>query len=99
MKIKDLTQIWIVGSNYAILNLPFVTYSVQPHWRNSFESNTANHRFMASFKSSIMVNETFENEYKCAEDARKGCEKHLSELLGYLFEKLENVVDFGLVTS
>jgi hypothetical protein len=54
---------------------------------------------MASFKSSIMVNQTFENEYKCAEDARKGWEKHLTELLGYLFMKLENVVDFRLVTA
>jgi hypothetical protein len=54
---------------------------------------------MASFKSSIMVNQTFENEYKSAEDARKGCEKHLSKLLEYLFTKLENVVNFGLVTA
>ncbi|MCP9761512.1 hypothetical protein [Lacihabitans soyangensis] len=96
MKIKDLTQVWIIGNDYVILNLPIVTYSVQPHWRNNFEPNNANHRYIASFKSSIILNQTFENEYKCEEDARKGCEKHLTNLLEYLFTQLNKVVEIKI---
>ena len=93
MKLKDLKDVWHVGSNYAILSLPFVSYSVQPHWRNRFELDPTRHRFMASFKSYIAVNQTFENEYLNMEDAINGCEMHLQKLLDYLFLKLDKVVE------
>jgi len=94
MKLKDLKEVWHVGSNYAILSLPFVSYSVQPHWKNRLEPNKLNHRFMASYKSSIAVNQTFENEFLSMEDTIKGCEMHLQKLLDYLFLKLDKVVEF-----
>lgn len=98
MKIKDLTEIWHVGSNYAILSLPIVTYSVQPHWKNNFEPNKTNHRFMASYKSTMAVNQTFEYEYTSQEAAILGCEEHLQKLLEYLFIRLDKVIDYGTET-
>jgi hypothetical protein len=95
MKLKDLKEEWHVGSNYAILSLPFVTYSVQPHWRNRFESVHAKHRYTISYKSSIVVNYTFEEEYISIEAGRKSCEQHLQKLLNYLFLKLERIVDYS----
>ncbi|MCP9762969.1 hypothetical protein [Lacihabitans soyangensis] len=96
MKLKDLKDVWHVGSNYAILSLPFVSYSVQPHWMNRFETDPTRHRFMASFKSYIAVNQTFETEFATTELAIKGCEEHLQKLLAYVFIKLEDIVDFGV---
>lgn len=93
MKLKDLKDVWHVGSNYAILSLPFVSYSVQPHWRNRFELDPTRHRFMASFKSYIAVNQTFDNEFFSTEEAMRGCELHLQNLLDYLFLKLDKVVE------
>jgi len=93
MKLKDLKDVWHVGSNYAILSLPFVSYSVQPHWRNRFELDPTRHRYMASFKSYIAVNQTFEDEFLSMEEARRGSEMHLQKLLDYLFLKLDKVVE------
>ena len=94
MKLKDLKDVWYVGSNYAILSLPFVSYSVQPHWKNRFELDPTRHRFIASFKSYIAVNHTFDTEFTSTQLAIQGCEDHLQKLLGYVFLKLENIVDF-----
>ncbi|MCA0366387.1 MAG: hypothetical protein LCH67_20295 [Bacteroidetes bacterium] len=93
---KDLSKIWIIGSNYAILSLPIITYSVQPHWRNKIRANEVEHRFTASFKSTVEIFQSFECEYKTMEEAKKGCEHHLQKLMDYLFLKLENVVEFRL---
>ena len=80
MKLKDLKDVWHVGCNYAILSLPFVSYSVQPHWRNRFELDPTRHKYMASFKSYIAVNQTFETEFLSKEEAVRECELHLQIL-------------------
>ena len=95
MKLKDLKDIWHVGSNYAILSLPFVSYSVQPHWRNKYESSVLKHRYVISYKSSIVINQSFEEEYDTIAAGMKGCEKHLQKLMDYLFMKLESVVEIN----
>ena len=95
MKLKDLKEIWHVGSNYAILSLPFVSYSVQPHWRNKYESSVLKHRYVISYKSSIVINQSFEEEYDTIAAGMKGCEKHLQKLMDYLFMKLESVVEIN----
>jgi hypothetical protein len=92
MILKDLKEEWHVGSNYAILSLPIVTYSVQPHWRNNFETIESRLRYVVSYKSNIALSQSIEEEYESIEDAKKGCEKHLQRLLEYLFLKLDKIV-------
>ena len=93
MKLKDLKDVWHVGSNYAILSLPFASYSVQPHWRSRLEQDAKRHKFVASFKSYIAINQTFETEYSTIDDAKRDCELHLQKLIDYLFFKLDKVVE------
>ncbi|MCP9766824.1 hypothetical protein EGI22_02815 [Lacihabitans sp. LS3-19] len=95
MKLKDLNTIWHVGSNYAILSLPVVCYSVQPHWRNGLELDTTRHRFQVSFNTSVVFNESIEEEFFTIEDGQKACEKHLNKLLEHILSRLEKVVDFN----
>lgn len=94
MKLKDLNTIWHVGSNYAILNLPIVCYSVQPHWKNSLELDFSKHRFQVSFNTSVVFNESIEEEFLTIEEGQKACEKHLNKLLEHILFRLEKVVDF-----
>ena len=96
MKMKDLSLIWMEGNNYAILSLPFITYSIQPNWNNKNNQNNFEKPFIASFKSSISMFQSFDCEYKTTSEAKKGCEIHLKKLLEFLFQRLDTIVDFGV---
>lgn len=98
MKLKELKNIWTIGSNYAILSLPIVSYAVQPHWRNRYikdKSDTLT--YTASMKAAIAIPITLEEEFSSIEDAQKACENHLEKLLRYLFLKLDTVVDLQTI--
>ena len=95
MKLKNLNTIWHIGRNYAILSLPIVCYSVQPHWRNSLESDFSKHRFQVSFNTSVVFNDAIDEEFFTIEEGQKACEKHLNKLLEHILFRLENVVDFA----
>ena len=73
---KDLSLIWMEGNNYAILSLPFITYSIQPNWNIKNNQNNSEKPFIASFKSSISMFQSFDCEYKTTSEAKKGCEIH-----------------------
>lgn len=94
MKMKDLSPIWVEGNNYAILSLPFITYSIQPNCNKKNNLSNTEKPFIASFKSSINMFQSFDCEYKTTSEAKKGCEIHLKKLLEFLFRKLDRIVDF-----
>jgi hypothetical protein len=92
MKIKELNSVWHNGDNYALLNLPFVCYFVQPHWRYQTKGNRI--KTSISFKSFLMFTGINEEEFESMEEVKKACETHLKQFLEYLFTKLEPVVSF-----
>jgi hypothetical protein len=97
MILKDLTKIWANGSNYAILNLPFVCYSVQPHPRNSYEKSPHEHQFVVSFKSTLVFQQTLDASFDSIEEAKNACEKHLVILMKHVVIRLKKVIDFDTI--
>lgn len=94
MKLKDLKSEWSNGVNYAILNLPFICYAVQPHWKNQFEPDSSRHKFTISYKSSVSLSQPLDEEFSSISNAKAACEAHLEDFLKAIVNRLERVVSF-----
>jgi hypothetical protein len=97
MKLKDLTPVWSNRNNFAVLDLPFITYLVEPDWANDII--TSNKKYVASFKGSILVHEAIINDFTSIEEAKMACEAHLGKILKLIFQKLFKVVDLESITE
>ena len=90
MKLKNLDKVWQRRKNFSILNLPFVTYLVEPSFKNQFSERIT---YIATFKGTIVIHEPINREFYSINEAEKGCEIHLQKLLEDIFQKLENVIE------
>jgi hypothetical protein len=67
------------------LYLPFVTYLMQPSFKNQFsERNT----YIASFKGAIVIQDPINGTFLSISEAERGCEIHLQKLLDDIFDRV-----------
>jgi hypothetical protein len=90
MKLKNLDNVCQRKKNFSILNLPFVTYLVEPSINNQFSKRIT---YIATFKGAIVIHEPINGIFYSINEAEKGCEIHLAILLDDIFQKLENVIE------
>ena len=90
MKLKNLDNVWQRKENFSILDLPFVTYLVEPCFKNQFSERIT---YIATFKGAIVIHEPINGTFFSINEAEKGCEIHLQKLLDDIFQKLENVIE------
>jgi hypothetical protein len=89
MKLKNLDNVWQRKENFSLLNLPFVTYLVEPSLKNPFSETIT---YIAPFKGAIVIHEPINGIFFSISETEKGCENHLQKLLDAIFHKLNNVI-------
>jgi hypothetical protein len=94
MKLKNLDQVWHRNEYCSIFNLPFACYSVQPLLNNLPLHTDAPQKYVVSFKASILYPEPMNSIYDTMTEAEIACEIHLAKLMSYLFERMEDILDF-----
>jgi hypothetical protein len=91
MKLKNLDKVWHRNECYSIFSLPFVCYSVQPVHR---QQTISKQKYVVNFKASILYPEPMATIFDTITEAEIACENHLTKLIEYLFERMEDILDF-----
>jgi hypothetical protein len=94
MKLKNLDKVWHRNEYCSIFNLPFACYSVQPLHSNVIVNSKVKQKYVVSFKASILYPEPMESIFDTITEAEIACENHLTKLMLYLFERMEDILDF-----
>ena len=79
MKLKNLDNVWQRKENFSILDLPFVTYLVEPSFKNQFSDRVT---YIATFKGAIVIHLPINGTFFSINEAEKGLRKSSPKIIG-----------------